>query len=430
MFSRNEFIISIQLGLVFFSLAYGQHQVIDRIVAVVGKECILMSDLQAQVDFYAFNNRIDPNTEGLKKQVLEAMINERLISVKAAEDTNIVVYDDEVDAQLDALIAERIRQVGSERRLEELYGMPVNRIKREFRDDMRKQIAAQRYQQFKFGNIQASRREVEEFYRRYRDSLSEVPEELELYHIFKTPRASEEKRQAVYTLAQSVLDSLRAGGEFADFARRYSQDYGSAAAGGDLGFHKRGQFVQEYEEIVFRLKENELAGPIETTFGFHIVQLLERRGDAVHSRHILFKTTDDTAAAARTVAFLQSLKESVAVGADFSELARKYSDDKETSMLGGFLGRYTIDQLDKSLLSLVDTLDEGGISNPSRVEYGTVKGFHIVYVKKRIPQHTINLDDDWKRLELLATNYKRNIEMQKLIDELKKEIYWDNRLEQ
>jgi peptidyl-prolyl cis-trans isomerase SurA len=308
--------------------------------------------------------------------------------------------------------------------------MPINKMKREFRAEMRTQIAAQKYQQFKFGNIQSSRREVEEFYQKYRDSLPRVPEELELYHIFKIPQASAEVKKVARELAQTILDSIRSGGDFADFARRYSKDPGSASAGGDLGFHRRGQFVKEYEEIVFGLKENELSGPVESIFGYHVVQLLERRGDAVHSRHILIKINEDTTTAQAVVQFLRSLHDSIAHGRDFSELARKYSDDKESAQIGGLLGRYTIDQFDQSLLSVVEKMKVGDISDAVDVEYGTSKGFHIVYVKNRIPEHEMNLQDDWKRLEQLATNYKRSVEMQTLVNELRKEMYWEIRLEQ
>lgn len=408
---------------------FSQPRVIDRIVAIVGKECILLSDLNAQVDFYVYNNRLDPDAPGLRRQVLESMVNERLIAARALEDTNITVTEDEVNSQLDVLIAQRIQQVGSEKRLEELYGMPINRMKREFRDEMRTQIAAQKYQQFKFGALQASKREVEEFYQKYKDSLPRVPEEMELYHIFKVPRASDEVKQKTKEVVQKVLDSIRAGGDFADFARRYSEDPASASGGGDLGFHRRGQFVKEYEEIVFGLKENELAGPVESIFGYHIVQLLERRGDAVHSRHILIKIKEDTTAVQATKNFLRSLKDSIANGAEFSELARRYSDDKESAQLGGLLGRYTIDQFDQSLLAVVQTMKEGEISDPVEVAYGTTRGYHIVYLKKRIPEHAMNLNDDWKRLEQLATNYKRSIEMQQWIEELRKEFYCDIRLE-
>ena len=140
-----------------------QAQVLDRIVAVVGKEYILESDLNAQTEFFAFNNKVDPTMPGLKEQVLDAMVNEKLVLSEALVDTNLSVTDDEVSQQLDAVIAQRIAlpQVGSEKRLEEMYGMPISKMKREFRDDMRKQLLVQKLQQSRFGSLGVSRREVE-----------------------------------------------------------------------------------------------------------------------------------------------------------------------------------------------------------------------------------------------------------------------------
>ncbi len=404
-----------------------QPRILDRVVAVIDKEIVMESELNSQVDFFVFNNRVDPKTPDLKRQVLEAMINEKLILAKAVEDS-IAVTDDEVTQQLDALIQQRVQQAGSERRLEESYGMPINRLKREFRDDMRKQLLVSRMQQAKFANVQAARREVEEFYATYKDSLPNAPEQVELYHIFRVPRASDEAKSTVRAAAQTVLDSIKAGGDFASFAKRYSQDPGSASSGGDLGFIRRGQLVKEFEEEVFGLKQEQLSRIVETSFGFHIIQLLERRGETVHARHILFKVGQDPRAEDSTIAFLRSLKDSTLQGTRFSDFAKRYSEDVETAPIGGYLGTYSIEQLDQSLQSTVRLLNSGEISDPIRVQYGTNFGYHIVYLKNRIPEHATNLTDDWKRVEQIATNFKRNKEYQKWIAELKQDIYWEVRL--
>lgn len=405
-----------------------QPTVIDRIVAVVGKEPILLSDLNAQAEFYAFNNHVDPGTPGLKQQVLEALINEKLMLASALEDTTITVTEDEVTSQLDQLVAQRIQQAGSEKKVEELYGMPISKMKREFRDETRKRLLVQYLQQAKFGSIRPSRREVEEFHATFKDSLPPVPEGAELYHIFKLPLVSEQAKQAVKAKAKLILDSIRAGGDFADFARRYSQDQATASSGGDLGSWRRGQFVKEFEEVVFALKENQVSDIVETSRGFHIIQLLERRGESVHARHILLKVGIDTAAAQSTIAFLKGLKDSIARGADFSELAKRSSDDKESGPLGGALGNLPLSQFDKSLQDLVRNLKEGEISDPVPVTSGSTSGHQIVYLKKHIHEHTMNLRDDWTQVEQLASSYKQNLEYQKWIKQLRQQYYWEVRL--
>ncbi|HLX12614.1 MAG TPA: peptidylprolyl isomerase [Bacteroidota bacterium] len=403
--------------------------VLDRIVAIVGKEVITQSDLDAQVEFYAIQNRLDPATTGIQKQVLDALINEKLVLTRAMEDTNITVTDDEVSNELDQTLQQRIQQAGSEKKLEDMYGMPISRMKREFRDEMRKNLYSQKLQQSKFGDIHASRREVEAFFDKYKDSLPKVAEEVEIYHIFKAPQMSEKAKQPVRDLIVRILDSIKAGGDFADFAKRYSIDRQSASAGGDLGWVKRGEFVKEFEEVVFSMKDSELVGPVETPFGLHIIQLLERRGEEVHSRHILLKLPQDSESVQTTIAFLKSLKDSMAAGQTFYELAKKYSDDKDSGPMGGLIGRYPVTQLESSLQDQVKAMKPGDISDPAEVVQGSAKGYHIVYLKDRTTEHAMSLKDDWSRLEALATNFKKNQEYQDWIAQLHNEIFWESRLQ-
>ena len=416
------------VGLFCLSRSIGQPQVLDRIVAIVGKEPILLSDVTAQAEFYAFNNRIDPNTPGLQQQVLDAMVNEKLILASALEDTTVSVRDEDVTSQLDALIAQRVQQVGSEKRLEELYGMPISKMKREFRDETRKQLLVQTFQQMKFGSVQPSRREVEEFFQQFKDSLPKVPEEFELYHMFRIPAIGQAAKTVVKAKAQKILDSLKAGGDFVDFAKRYSDDKATAASGGDLGSWRRGQFVSEFEEAVFSLKDGQLSDIVETSRGFHIIQLLERRGEQVHARQILIKIGLDSSGVDSTKAFLHALADSVIHGAKFSDLAKRYSEDKESAPLGGFLGNYPLTQFDQSIQDVVKTMKEGEVSDPLSVSTGSVSGYQIIYVKHRTAEHVMNLQDDWKRIEQLATAFKRNTEYQKWLKQLRSEIYWDIRL--
>ncbi len=407
-----------------------QQEVLDRVVAVVGKEYILLSDLNAQAEFFAFNNKVELTTPGLKEQVLDAMVNEKLVLSEALLDTNLVVTDEEISQQLDALIAQRVAlpQVGSEKKLEEMYGMPISKMKREFRDDMRKQLLVQKLQQSRFGSLAVSRREVEEFFATFKDSLPSVPEELELYHIVRLPKIGSASKQLVYVRAQKVLDSIKTGGDFAEFAKRYSEDKGTAADGGDLGSWHRGQFVKEFEEIVFTLKEKQISDIVETSRGYHIIQLMERKGDLVHARHILFRVGVDSAGIRETIAFLKGLKDSALAGKDFSELAKRHSNDKESGPLGGLIGKFTVDQFDASVMSAVGTLKAGEICDPVEVALGSGTGYHIIQVRQRVPGHAMNLQDDWKRLEQLSTGYKRNAEYQKWLKELRTQIYWNVRL--
>ncbi|HUN67076.1 MAG TPA: peptidylprolyl isomerase [Bacteroidota bacterium] len=406
-----------------------QEVVADKIVAVVGKEPILLSDLNAQIEFYMLNKSIDTAAPGVRQQVLDAMVNEKLMLARAMEDTNVVVREEDVTSRLDELVAQRVQQVGSEKKLEEIYGMPVSKMKREFRDETKKQLMIQDLQQLKFGSLQPSRREVEEFFAQYKDSLPKVAEEVELYHLFITPKVSSTAKEQLRAKAQKVLDSIRAGGDFADFARRYSEDRATASSGGDLGTWRRGQFVSEFEEAVFALKDSAISNLVETSRGLHIIQLLQRRGESVHARQILFRVGLDSGGIRETKDFLRALRDSVLHhGVKFTDLAKRYSEDKESGPLGGYVGLFPFSQLEKSMQETVRDLKVGDISEPQEISSSTVSGYQIVYVTKRTPEHIMNLNDDWKRLEQLTTAYKRNEEYLKWIKQLRTEIYWDTRL--
>jgi peptidyl-prolyl cis-trans isomerase SurA len=398
-------------------------QVLDRIVAVVENDPILESDLNAQVQFFAYNNRVDPTTPGLRDQVLQNMINEKLIVAKAIQDS-ITVTDEEVQQQLDAVIQQRIAQAGSEARLEEIWGMPLSRIKREFRDEMRKSLLAQKLQQQRFGSSTIGRFDVEEFYHTYKDSLPRVPDEVELAHIFVKPKATAASKAAARAKLQALLDSLKAGADFGALARRYSQDPGTAQQGGELGLVRRGQFVKEFESAVFALSEGQISGIVETDRGLHIIQLEERRGDAVRARHIMLRIERDKTSDSTAIALLDSLRTAILGGASFAELAKKYSEDTETNLIGGNLGTLDVEQLDKNWAATIAPLKDGEISKPERLTVGSAYGYHIVWLKKRILAHTMTLDQDYHRLEQLALNNKRAKDYQKWIDDLRKEIYW------
>ncbi len=400
---------------------------IDRIVAVVDKEIITESDLSERVNFLAIQNRIDPNQPELRKQVLEGMIAEKLVLAQAIIDS-VEVTDDEVTRALDQQISNFIRQVGSEKRVEQIYGKSIARIKREYRTEIKNQLLVQKLRQQREASISSSRREVEEFYKTYKDSLPQVPEEYELSHIFIAPKADTSIDSKVRAFMLSILDSIRAGGDFADFARRYSTDLGSSASGGDLGWEKRGAFVREFEETVFGLKEKEISNIVKTQFGFHIIQLLERRGESVHARHILMKIEKGPASDSAAVDTLKALRDRALKGESFTVLAAKYSEDEETKTIGGDLGTLTVDQLQYEFAEHVKGMKAGEISPPLRLTIGNTYGFHIIWLRKKIEPHTISITEDFKRLEQLALYMKRNKQYSEWVESLKKTIFVDIRL--
>jgi len=416
--------------LVYLSLliptALSAQTLVDRIVAVVDKEIITESELNERVMYLAVQNRIDPNQAGLKMQVLDGLISEKLVLAQALIDS-IEVSDDEVARALDQQIANFVRQVGSEQRVEQMYGKSINRIKREYRSEIKNQLLVQKIRQQREAALSVTHREAEDFFTSFRDSLPQVPEEFELSHIYIVPKPDTAIEAKTRRIMQSVLDSIHAGGDFADFAKRYSTDPGSAASGGDLGWEKRGVFVREFEETVFGMKEGDISRIVKTQFGFHIIQLLGRRGESVHSRHILMKIDKGPASDSAAVDTLRTIRQRVLKGESFAGLANKYSEDEDTKTLGGNLGTLTIDQLQSDFAGQIKEMKAGEISEPLRTVVGSSYGFHIIWMQKRTPPHAINLQDDFKRVQQLALYMKRNKQYAEWIDKLKNTIYVDIR---
>jgi len=407
------------------TLAKGQ--TLDRIVAVIDDEIILESELNAQLDFLLFNERVDSITPEIKRSVLEGLITDKLILAQAIVES-VYISDDEVQQQLEGIVQQRAQQIGGEKKLEEFYGMSLAKMKIEFREEMRKQLLVQRLQQTKFSRSTISRRDVEEFFQNYRDSLPVIAAEAELAHIFIKPKPSADVKSKAREKAERIRDSLLQGGDFQTFAKQYSDDAASGIEGGDLGFVRRGQFVKEFEEAAFALKDREFAPVIETQFGFHIIQLLERRGDAVRPRHILIKVGKSESDDSLAISFLSSLNDSILAGKTFAELAKRYSEDTESALVGGAMGIFPLAQLETELKEKIDSLNAGQITEPLKTIVGTNSGYHLVLLKKKTSEHQANLQDDWKRIEQLALQFKRTNEYKNWIEELKKNIYWESRL--
>lgn len=399
---------------------------LDRIIAVVDKEIITESELSERVTYLALQNRLDADSPQLRRQVLDGMVTEKLILAQAIIDS-VEVTDDEVNRALDQQVQNFIRQIGSEQRVEQIYGKPISRIKREYRDETRQQLLVQKVRQQREANLQVTRREVEEFYAAYRDSLPQVPEEFAVSHLFIVPQPDSTVERETRARISAIRDSIAAGGDFADFARRYSVD-GTAAGGGDLGWARRGDYVREFEEAVFGLQPEQLSPVVKTQYGYHIVQLIERRGEQVRARHILLRVERGPEADSAAVRFLSLLRDSAVGGVPFADLARRHSQDEETRAQGGELGTLTADQFVPEFATTVMALQSGEISQPSRANFGTTSGWHIVWLRQRTPAHAMTVETDYDRVAQVALFVKRNRLNAEWVEELKRTIHLDIRL--
>ena len=414
------FIISIQVN---------AQEVLDKIAAVVDNEVILLSELNLQISYLATQRNLNPNDPAIKKQVLDAMINEKLLYAQSELDS-IVVSEDEINQQLDNQINYFIQQYGSKEKFEESYGMTTDKIRRELRDDVKKNIMGQKVKQKRFGSLTVTRREVEDFYQSFKDSLGIIPEKFTIAHIFVNPQKGERVKKAAYDLAKKLLDSLKNGADFGSLATKYSDDPGSASQGGDLGYVKRGVFYPEFEAAAFALQPGQLSGIVESPVGYHIIQLIERRGEGIKTRHILIKIKSDDESDLQAIEFLTDIRDSIIKGVNtFGYYAQKYSDDKETSRFNGELGSFEINQLDQSLKDVVFKMNEGEIGYPKRLDLDKNNyGFHIVKLVKRTPEHKPTIETDFDELKKIAEYTKKEKLYNEWLKELRETIYWEIRI--
>lgn len=401
----------------------------DRIIAVVGNEIILESDLQYQLSLYARQNKLTQIPPQLAQEIFNSLITDKIILAKAEQDS-IQVTDDEVSKELDNRIKSLIDQVGSQSRLEEIYDMSIVKIRMLLKEDLKKRMMTDRLKRQKFGSgSKATDREVREFYKTYKDSLPKAEEEFEIAHIYLERKISDAEKNAAREKAKDLLDSVKKGADFSYLAKKYSDDSLSAIQGGNLGYVKKGSFVKPFEEAVIVLQPGEVSGLVETQFGYHIIKLLEKKGDGFTSQHILVKFPKFESSDLETIKFLNDLKEKIASGKiTFEDAAKEFSKDENTKTKGGYIGMVSAEQLDSSAAGRIKELSVNGITDAMRVSTGGSEyGYEIVKLISKSPEHSLTLETDYDRINRLADQFKESKELDKWINEMRNSIYIDTR---
>ncbi len=399
---------------------------LDKIVAVVGNEIILKSDIMGQIALMAQQNpQVNPNDPAVYKQLLDALVNEKLLVTKAIEDS-VVVSEDQIEGRWEAFLQTLMHQFGSEERIEQVYKKSLNRLKYELRDDIRNKLLSSNLVQQKIANITITPKEINDFYVNYRDSLPKVPETVEVYHITKYIQANTQEKKRIYELARSVRDSILRGGDFGDFAKRYSGDESTAPHNGELGWIEKGKFIPEFENAAFALQNNEISLPVETPFGFHLIQILDKKAETINTRHILFKISQTSADEERVVSLLDSLRKTALAKSNFSELARQNSDDKETKGYGGLIGKMPYTEMPSYFRESLEKLQDGAISEPIAFNADPSKpAYHIIWKKRTIPAHNPTVEEDYNYINDTALDMKKMRVYNEFIEQLRSELYWE-----
>jgi peptidyl-prolyl cis-trans isomerase SurA len=398
----------------------------DRIIAIVGNQIILESDLNFQLVSFMRQNNLTQYNDELVERVFQNMITDKLILAKAEQDS-ITVGSDELAKQVDGRLKQLVSQFGSEKNLEEAYGITMVKIKKILEEQIAQNIKVEKVKQEKFGSgITVTRSEVIKFYDDYKDSLPPVPETLELYEIVRVPRITEESKQQARIKAQEILDSLKAGRDFYELAVNNSDDPGSAPKGGMLDKSRKGSFVKEFEDAALLLNPGEISGLVETEFGYHIIKLIDKSGDFFTPQHILVKFPRSETADFEEINFLKDIKAKVLRGEDtFKHLALLNSQDPRTAADSGYIGKVTIDNLDSLEISALKDIDAGGITDPVKVGDEKYYAYYMYMLAGRTPEHKATLKNDYKVIEDYALKYKEQTKLAQWVEELKKSIFVD-----
>ncbi len=399
-------------------------QLFDGIAAIVGDEIVLVSDINALITSYAFQNQIDISRQPdlyqkLGKEFLNRLIDQKLLIIKADEDT-IKADEDRVDQYLNQQMEYMIKQAGSEQKLEEYYSTPLFKIKNDLRKEISNQMRISILKEKRFNNIKISRKEVEQFYQEFQDSLPKMKASVDISHILMQVTPSENSIREAYQKIQDIQNKLKEGQDFATLARQYSEDPGSAANGGVLGFVSRGTLVKEFEEAAFALEEGKISDIVQTQFGFHIIQLIERQGERINIRHILIQVKPTAEDEKKVIDKLNQIRQTVLKGdSTFEEMAIKYSADPNVQKDRGHLGVFEEGGFQiKEFETAIKNLKVGEISDPFKTEFG----YHIVLLNARQEARQFSLKDDWEQLEQWALQHKREKEFNNWLTQLRSEI--------
>lgn len=401
----------------------------DKIIAIVGNEVVLQSDLNFQLYTYMNQNNIQEVSNEMVQQVFQGIISEKLMLAKAEQDS-IFISVDEVNKQVEGRIREMVLQFGSEKNVEDAYGLTIPKIKSLLKEQTERNIKVSRVRQARFGYaINVTKPEVLKFFNEYKDSLPQVPETYELLQIVRIPKITEDAKFIAKEKAEKILDSVRSGMDFSELAKKYSDDSLSAIQGGSLGKSKKGSFVKEFEEAAFLLKAGEVSGIVETEFGYHIIKLNDKSGDFITAQHILVKFPRLDAADFTEINFLKELRNNIKSGqVSFKEAVILYSQEPKSAIDSGYIGKVSVNNFEPLELAALKDVSVGDISDPVKVGDNKYYGYYIYLVKDKIPQHAATIETDYILIQQYAQKYKEQKLMGEWLEELKKTIYLEIKL--
>lgn len=411
-----------------------QGKLIDEIVGVVGENIILESEVQ--MEFEQVKKEFPLASDSVKCDILKQQLINKLILTRAQLDS-IELPEERVDAELE----KRIRYFASqhpngEKGLEEVYGKSIAEIKSSNREKIKNSMLTQEMQGKIIRDVKVSPQDIKNYFNDLAkdDSLPYYSAELEIAQIVIHPKISDEAKEIAFQKISELRERIINGESFSTLSLIYSDDKGSAVKGGELGFFSRGDMVPEFEAASFKLKPDSISKIIETKYGYHILKLINRKGDNINVRHILIRPQTFKSDMILAKQKLDSIVWQIKIDSiTFENAAKKYSDDLPTKSNGGFITegqigttKVPIDELPKELYFVIEKMKAGEISEPEQITLAgpdNEKAWRVMYLKSESKPHVCNLKDDYQKLQAMASQKKQQKAMQDWVEKQRKKVY-------
>lgn len=404
--------------------------IIDQIVSVIGSSIIKESDIQNQ--FQQMKAEGHPVGDLTSCRIVEDVMYQKLLLDQAVIDS-IEVSESTVDDEIQRRIDVFAEQIGSYEKLEKFYEKTLLEIKTEWRDVVKEQMLAQRMQQSIVADIQVSPKDVRSYFENLTaDSLPLINPQYELAQIAFSPRITIKQKIELRAKLDGIRQRAINGENFSTLAVLYSDDLASSKKGGDLGYVARGELVQEFAAAAFKLKVGEISRIIETEYGFHIIKMIDRKGERINVRHILLKpkpTNEDFLRIKGKADTVYSILKSDTLS--FSKAALIFSDDKQTKNNGGLMvnpytgnAKFEAKQIDPIIFNEVTSLKKGEISRPflATDETGN-QVYKIVKLISSTKAHKASLTEDYQTIKEIALAKKKEQALTDWIIKKQKETY-------
>jgi len=421
------------MAIALFSMAtdaVAQKTSVDQVGAVVGADAILISEIEQEI--MQMKAEGVPVNETTRCTILENMMVQKILLNQARIDS-IIPNEGQVESQLEQRLTFFANQLGSQKAVEEYFKKSIYEIKADLKESLRDQIQTQQMQSKVSEKVTITPSEVKAFYKELpADSLPMLNQQYEILQIVKTPPAASQAKfnvkEKLLELRQRIID----GEKFSSLAILYSEDPGSARRGGELGFRSRGELVKPFADAGFNLKPGQVSQIVESEYGYHIIQLIEKKDDKVNVRHILMKLKFAPGEEMEAIRFLDSVATAIRQDSmTFAQAAMKYSDDKKTNLNGGLMvnsqsgsSKFEKDQLMPVDYYALKELKEGEVSSAfeSRDEMANVV-YKVVSVKRIIPAHRANIKDDYDVIQSIALQKKQRDFFLAWLDQKKKGMF-------